>query len=182
MAQSSEPTVHDDPVIHRALVVVGQPLNPVRVVGIREIREIYARLRAGAPPAGLNAFRAAAGSDGPIYVNRDSEVYRSAARRPSPLDLLRLAATLIHEQVHNTDGEHAAYRLQSDFVRSRLNSLPWGQQAEARRYLHRLEARACSRGHAERVLRERRSPASPVRQRVSRIGRDSPSKDATASR
>lgn len=74
-------------------------MNPVRVVGVREIREIYARVRAGAPPAGLIAFRSTGDpSDSSIYVNRDSHVYRSAAREPSALGLLKLAATLVHEQ------------------------------------------------------------------------------------
>lgn len=159
---------HDDPVIQRALVVVGQPVNPIRVVGLQEIREIYARLRAGAPPAGLTAFRATGdASDPSIYVNSDSHVYRGAARRPSALGLLRLAATLVHEQVHNTDGEFAAYRLQSDFVRSRLNSLPWRQQEEARRYLRGLDARAQALGRAEPALRDRDSTESPGERRRS---------------
>ncbi len=147
---------HDDPVIQQALNVIGQPVNPVKVVGAREIREIYARVRAGAPPAGLNAFRATGdASDPSIYVNRDSLVYKDAARTSSVFGLLKLAATLVHEQVHNTDGEFAAYRLQSDFVRSRLSSLPPRQQEEARRYLQGLDARANGLGRAERVLRER---------------------------
>jgi hypothetical protein len=151
---------HDDPVIRRALVVVGQPVNSVTVVDREEIRMIYTRLRAGAPPDGLNAFTVTGDpNDQRIYVNSDSDVYRRAASTPSPLALLKLAATLVHEQVHDTDGEHAAYRVQSDFVRSKLSGLPRRQQAEARRYLQGLEARACARAHAERVLRERRMPS-----------------------
>lgn len=151
---------HDDPVIQQALIVVGQPVNPVKAVGLGEIREIYARVRAGAPPAGLIAFRATGDrSDLSIYVNRDSSVYKDAARSSSALGLLKLAATLVHEQVHNTDGEFAAYRLQSDFLRSRLSSLSRRQQDDARRYLRGLDARANGLGHAERVLRERATAA-----------------------
>ena len=40
-----------------------------------------------------------------IYVNQRSLVYESAARTPSAITLLILAATLVHEQVHNTDLE-----------------------------------------------------------------------------
>jgi hypothetical protein len=148
---------HEDAVIDLALAVIGQPVNPVELVDAQEIERIFARLRAGAPPTGLIAFRPAIGSREPIYVSRDSDVYRSAARQRSPLALLRLAATIVHEQVHNSDGEHAAYRVQSDFVRSRLHTLPARQQGRARQYLRVLESRAASLGHAERVLRERRS-------------------------
>jgi hypothetical protein len=149
---------HTDPVIQRALLVIGQPISPVKLVSVQEIREIYNRLGAGPPPSGLNAFRVrAGGEDARIHVNRDSDLYRRAARNPSPLHILRLAATLVHEQVHDTDGEHAAYRVQADFVRSRLMDLPRRHRAEARRYLQKLDERANSRGRAERRLRERRT-------------------------
>ena len=151
---------HNDPVIDSALAVVGQPVNPVELVGSEDIKKIFARLNAGAPPIGLNAFRPMVGSLEPIYVNRDSALYRTAARRRSALALLQLAATIVHEQVHNSDGEHAAYRVQSDFVRSRVPTLPAREQAEAQRYLRALDSRAYSRGLVERVLRERRSVAS----------------------
>jgi hypothetical protein len=132
---------HDDPVIQQALIVLGQAVNPIRVSAPAQIREIYARrLGAGAPPAGLNAFRAP--YDPHIYVNMDSGVYTSAVRTRSALAVLKLAATLLHEQVHNTDGEFAAYRMQSDFVRSRLRSLPWRQQEAARLYVQNLDVRA----------------------------------------
>ena len=163
---------HNDPVIHLALAVIGQPVDPVELISSPEIGAIFTRLQAGAPPTGLNAFRPRVGSLEPIYVNRDSAVYRSAAGRRSALALLQLAATIVHEQVHNSDGEHAAYRVQSDFVRSRLHSLPARQQAQARQYLRALDSRAYSRGHVERVLRERRSAES----------RDGQSRPATTGR
>jgi hypothetical protein len=72
----------------------------------------------------------------------DSGVYTTAVRTRSALAVLKLAATLLHEQVHNTDGEFAAYRMQSDFVRSRLRSLPCRQQEEARLYVQNLDVRA----------------------------------------
>lgn len=153
---------HQDAVIDLALAIIGQPVDPVELVGRHDIREIFARLRAGAPPRELNAFRPAIGSHEPIYVNRDSAVYRSAARHPSGLFLLQLAATIVHEQVHNSDGEHAAYRVQSDFVRSRLHSLPARQQVQAQQYLRALDSRASARGQFERVLRERRWAQSRI--------------------
>lgn len=149
---------HADPVIQRALVVLGQPMNPIKVVGLQDIREMFARMRAGAPPAGLNAFRAT--GDANVYVNRDSPVYERAARLASALDWLVLAATLVHEQVHNTDGEFAACRRQSDFVRSRLHTVPARQQQAAARYLRGLDARAHALGRIERTLRERATRAS----------------------
>lgn len=143
---------HDDPAIQHALTVLGQAVNPIRVADAEEIREIYARTRGGAPPAGLNAFRAPGDmSDPNIYVNKNSLVYRRAAQKPSALTMLKLAATLAHEQVHNTDRDFAASRLQSDFVRSRMNSMPWRQQEEARRYLQGLDARASALARAEQL-------------------------------
>ena len=142
---------HDDPAIRQALIVLGQAVSPIRVVGPDEIRGIYARTPdAGAPRAGLNAFRAPDTSDPTIYVNRDSHVYRSAARRPSALALLKLAATLVHEQVHDTDRDFAAYRLQADFVRSRMQSMPRRDKEAARLYLQGLDARASALADAER--------------------------------
>jgi hypothetical protein len=155
---ADEAVRHADPAIERALRIVGHPLGPVNIVSLQEIREIYRHLGAGAPPAGLNAFRLrAGGAEARIYVNRDSRLYRRAARHPSPLDLLRLAATLVHEQVHDTDGEHAAYTIQADFVRCRLAGLPRKYRQDARLYLQQLDARADARGQAERRLRERRT-------------------------
>jgi hypothetical protein len=119
-------------------------VNPVQVVGIDEIRTIYARTPAAGPsPTGLIAFRAPGDPrDATIYVSRHSSEYTQAARKPSPLVLLKLAAVLAHEQVHNSDGEAAAYRLQADFVESRLSRLPWQQRDSGRAYARMLSARA----------------------------------------
>jgi hypothetical protein len=93
----------------------------------------------------MNAFRVRGGTIGAtIHVNGESAVYRNAARKPTAIALLKLAATLVHEQVHRADGDHAAYRLQSDFVRSRLGGLPRDQQEEARRYIVSLDTRAAA--------------------------------------
>jgi hypothetical protein len=149
--------VNGDGPIPAALAVLGQRVNPVRVAGAEEIRAIYGK-GGVAPPAGLNAFRAPYHANDPaIYVNGDSELYRRAARTLSPLVLLQLAATLLHEQVHNTDGEAAAYRLQSDFVRDRLQHLPGRVREDARRYIERLDARANAHAWvAERLRTPRR--------------------------
>lgn len=150
---------HADSAIQQALIVLGQAVNPVLVVGPEEIHEIYARAGIGDPTAGLNAFRSPDDMTDPnIYVNRDSAVYMNAVRKPSALTALKLAATLAHEQVHNSDGDAAAYRLQSDFVRDKLRGLPWHQQEGARRYLEELDARARALARAERLR-----PQSPGR-------------------
>jgi hypothetical protein len=61
---------------------------------------------------------------------------------------MKLAGTLLHEQVHNTEtgaeGERAARRKESDFLRSRIDSLPKWQQKEAREWLRRLDMEAAN--------------------------------------
>jgi hypothetical protein len=134
---------HEDVAVRQALVMLGQPVNPVRVVTSDRIRELYWRTGMGDPPPGLHAFRAPGDmSDPHIYVNADSTVYREAVSKPSAVNMLKLAASLVHEQVHNTDREFAAYRLQSDFVRSRLKSLPPHQGEAAARFMEIVEAAA----------------------------------------
>lgn len=156
---------HDDPAIGAALGLLREAVNPVRVVGSDEIRRIYAR-GAAAPPPGLNAFRAPGdATDATIYVNGDSPVYRDAARQRSVFASLRLAAVLMHEQVHNTDGDAAAYRLQSDFVRSRMQGLPRGQREHARRYVDALDARA-------RAFARVQALSLPLRDRVALLSCD----------
>jgi hypothetical protein len=58
----------------------------------------------------------------------------------------------VHEQVHETDGEHAAYRRQADFVRSRLDILPKSERRRADRYWKSLEIRAISLALVERTV------------------------------
>lgn len=150
--------VHDDPVIQEALLVVGQPLNPIEVVDGQRIRDLYMHEAGIRPTSGLDAFRAPGTAADPyIYVNRASVIYRSAARRSSTLARLKLAAVLVHEQVHNTDREFAACRLQADFFRSRLHLVPGRDLSAARHYLEGLEARA--RALARQVARWPRTPA-----------------------
>lgn len=144
---------HDDPVIRQALRLLGQPVNPVKLVGTQELRAIYRGWGSFLqPPRGLVAVRGADRACNPhIYVNRDARVYQAAVAKPSPINLLKLAATLAHEQVHNSDGEYAAYRLQSDFVRSRVGGLPWRYRDEAGRYLRELDERARAFARTERL-------------------------------
>lgn len=134
---------HWDVAVRQALVMLGQPLNPVRVVTPDRIRELYWRTGMGDPPPELQAFRAPGDlSDPHIYVNADAVVYREALSKPSAVNTLKLAATLVHEQVHNTDREFAAYRLESDFVRSRLKGMSSRQAAAAAPFMERVEAMA----------------------------------------
>jgi hypothetical protein len=151
-ADSAAPP-HLDPVIRDAARGLSLPVNDIRVLSTGQVREIFHRAGGGAPPAGLIAFRIK--GDPLIYVHAESEVYRSAADRPSPFHLLRLAATLVHEQVHDSDGEPAAYRRQADFVRSRLPELPADQRARAHIYWHALEVRAISMAKASAAHRRR---------------------------
>lgn len=143
-------------VVQRALATLGQPVDPVRVVGFDEAREIYRRIpgaRALTPDlAGtLHAFRVVGGDT--IFINRDSVIYRDVDREPTALGLLKLAGILVHEQTHSNDGEYAATRLQADFVRSRQRALPRREWAAARAYLAELEARATALGRGTRKAR-----------------------------
>jgi hypothetical protein len=133
-----------DPTIRRALDCLGQVVDPVEVVSLDEATALYAGVPgAGAPSPGVIAFRLRRGdSMSRIFVNREAGTYRGAARKPTALSILQLAATLLHEQVHRTDGEQAAYRLQADFVRSRLPRVPRRERARAERYLESLEVRS----------------------------------------
>lgn len=147
---------HADAVIHHALFVLGQPINPIRVLGSEEIAEIYSKGGIEHPPHGLLAFRSPVDATDPtIYVNRASNIYLLATRKASSLNVLKLAATLVHEQAHNTDSEMAAYRLQADFVRSRLEDVPWREKEDARRYLAELDARARALVTASHTRRSR---------------------------
>ena len=177
----AEPTPHVGvTVVHEALQLLPQSLNDARLLSPAQVREVYSRTQGVLPPAGLNAFRIP--DDPNIYVNAESEVYRDAARNRSAFHLLRLAATLLHEQVHETDDEYAARRLQADFVRSRLDALPPAQRASADRYWRTLEARAVSLGLAERRSRTAsyrstsRTIAAMVLVRESTTTRSSPAK------
>ena len=152
LAAASEPTSHTkDTVVANAVRILPQAITNVRVLSALQVRQIYSRVAGAVPPAGLNAFRIQ--GDPNIYFNAESEVYRDAARAGTAFHLLRLAGTLLHEQIHETDGEYAARRLQADFVRSRLQTLPSSQRERANRYWSTLEARAISLARAERARR-----------------------------
>jgi hypothetical protein len=154
-------TTVEDSAIGRALALIGQPMNPVVIVDAEQARRMYGRLAgAGEPPADLNAFRAPGDPADPrIYVVRSSRVYRDALRRGNALAVLKLAATLVHERVHDTDGEAAAYRLQSDFVRSRLHMLSPAQRRHGWHYVQALDWRAAALA-PDRLLALRQAAAA----------------------
>jgi hypothetical protein len=135
----------------RAVLLVAPPADDVRVLSSRQVQEIYLREAGTTPPVGLNAFRLQ--NDPKIYVNAESKVYKQSESRPGEFHALRLAATILHERVHETDGEYAARRRQADFVRSQLRFLPSSQRRDADRYWRTLEGRALSLAIAEGRLR-----------------------------
>jgi len=139
-----------DPTVRHALHLLGPSTDEVIVLAAHQVRSLYARMGTTVP-AGLTAFRIPGAS--PIYVNATSPVYADAAHDASPFNVLRLAATLLHERIHETDDEFAASRLQADFVRSRLPFLPRSERERAERYWRRLETRALMLALAERRLR-----------------------------
>ena len=143
------PTNTGDAAIGDALRLLQQPINTIRVLSAPEVQDVYRRMAATQPPRGLNAFRLP--RDPNIYVNAESKMYRDAVRNRTEFDLVRLAATLLHEQIHETDGEYAARRVQADFIRSRLKGLPVSQRARGEHYWRTVEARAASLALAERA-------------------------------
>ena len=131
---------HQDPVVQRALVLIGRRVSPIALVDLPAIRQIYSRLPgARVPPPGLNGFRVA--GDPALYINRDSEVYAAAAQGGSPFAILRLAAVIVHEQAHDTGTELAACRAQLDLVRRLAGTVPRRERAKLRQYREALEAR-----------------------------------------
>lgn len=142
-----------DPVIRRALLLLDD-VNPIAVLTTGEVREIYARTPgARTMPPGLIAFRLP--DDPVIYINRDSVVYSSAATAPSAFASVRLAATLLHEQVHGTDGEYEASRIQADFVLSRMDRATPHERRQLRQYWEVLNARAAALARARQIQRGR---------------------------
>ncbi len=141
-------SAHSDPVIQRALGLVGQGLNPIQVVGVPDIEQIY---RESAPGAvGSDGARRRLGFvmalrrpddqiDPNIYVNKEAPAYKTARNPKDALAGLKLASILLHEQIHNTDDERTARIKQADFFRSRMGSLPQSQRAEAAEYLRVLD-------------------------------------------
>ena len=130
-------TTHEDPTIQRALDLLGQGVNPIKTVTPDEATGIYSKY-GKQPSDAMLAFRAPGDQTDPnIYVNNQSDMYKKAGK--DPLAQLMLAATLAHEQVHNTDGEEAARRIESDFIRSKMGSLNHPQQQKAKQRISSLE-------------------------------------------
>jgi len=117
---------HGDPAINRALQIVGQPINPVRVVGLDEIAELYKRMGdTGATDpkrrSQISGFRAP--GDPTIYVSRESKEYKRASNEKDLPGHMLLAALLAHEDTHGPalDDEVAAKQKERDFLIDRLS-------------------------------------------------------------
>ena len=155
-ARSAE---HEDPVIQRALKLLGQAINPIKVVGHGEVENIY---REAAPQRmktkadkerlwGVAGFRRPYDTemeDPNIYINKNHERYGNAKQKRDILAQMQLAGTLVHEQIHNTEvgeaGEGAARRKEADWFRSQIDKLPKWQQPKARELLHNLDVLAAN--------------------------------------
>lgn len=99
---------------------------------------------------GRPSTRGADGVPSAARCERSTHLRQPASARLPERSVLILAGTLVHVQVRNTDRELAAYRLQADFVRGRLQSLPRRDHEAARRYVQQLDARARAFVWAER--------------------------------
>lgn len=139
-----------DPVIQQALDILGQRVNPIKVVEPADYDSINLPKALQPSTAKAVGFRVWRGKrpDEPIYVNRQSNTYQNALNRQSPADALMLASTLAHEQTHETEhgdiGEGAAMRKQADFIQSRMPDLLKNEDDYRRiqHYLRQINARA----------------------------------------
>lgn len=154
---SERSMTHEDAVIQRAMSLLGQPVNPVQVVSQSDVEAIY---REAAPERvknrqdeirlwGVGGFRRPNDEEDPnIYINKNHELYRRAKDKGDNLGNLLMAATLAHEQTHNTEhgneGERAARRIESDFLRSRIDTLPSHDRREALERLRMLDLMAAN--------------------------------------
>lgn len=144
---------HQDPAIQSALDIVNQALNPVKVVTPKEIVDIYAqRGIAKREPQierdviGLRAPWAQGQEHDPhLYINGASKQYQKAAKG-SDLQQLLLAASLVHEQTHETErgdvGERAARAIESSFLESKLGTVGPNDQVKLKELIAQLNALA----------------------------------------
>jgi len=118
---------HEDPAVQRALDIAGQDLNPVKLVDPMEAQAIYSKTIDAKPSPKLQGFRAPQSTDPTIYVNRESNVYKNAAKNPNnKLAQLLLASLLIHEQTHDEgSSELVPQRFEADFLRSKRDMIGW---------------------------------------------------------
>ena len=135
---------HEDPAVQRALNLVNDDLNPVKLTTPQEAAGIYKRTTLHTPSENMIAFRAPSSSDPNIYVNKASEQYKRAVNKPNDkLAQLLLAASLVHEQTHDIEGsEYAPRRLEADFLRSRRKDLNWDEQAKLDELIMSLDSLA----------------------------------------
>lgn len=134
---------HGDPVIQRALGVLGQPINPVKVVDFETAigmypeggRQLSKQGLQQRRDGGLGGFRNPADKNDPnLYITSSSREYKAAQNDKDDGAVAILAGMLVHEQTHNTDGESAAYRKESDFLRSKLDKIkPANREAVKKR-------------------------------------------------
>jgi len=144
---------HEDPVIQRALKLLGQAVNPVQVVEPQDYNSINLPGALHDQASKAVGFRVWRGEqpDEPIFVNKKSTVYDKASNpRSGNLEALLLASTLAHEQIHDTErgevGEGAALRKQADFLRSKLKTIRTPDERRSlEHYLRVIDERANQR-------------------------------------
>ena len=130
-------TQHENPTVQSALDLLGQGVNPIKTVTLDGARAIYEKY-GKQPSDNMLAFRAPGDQTDPnIYLNQESEMFRKAGK--DPLSKALLAGTIAHEQVHNTDGEAAARRIEADFLRMMLSKLNHPQQQELKKRIAGIE-------------------------------------------
>jgi hypothetical protein len=140
---------NSDPTIQRALDILGQDVNPVKVVPWDEVKRLYDEAGYPVTPKEekekrerLGAFRRP--NDPNIYISGEAKEYRRAVKNPKDIGAaLILAGILAHEQTHETekgpDSEWATRRKESDFLQSKLETVPSYQRDSVRDRIRQQE-------------------------------------------
>jgi hypothetical protein len=143
--EQSQTCTHDDATICRALTLIGQALDEIKVVGNNEIATLPMDEGLRKVARVSHAFRLWFGDrlHPSIYVNRETAAYRNAARGGGRLADLILAAVLVHEQTHKTEpDEVSAYRAEASWLGGQLGPLSAEERAEMLPYIEQLRQKA----------------------------------------
>lgn len=146
--ETARTAVHTDPTIQRALTLLAQPVNPVRLVTPNDYDAIGLPKPLHPFTSKQSGFRVRRGetADPDIFINKDSPLYKAAQNTQNQIAATVLASTIAHEQTHSTEhgsvGERAAQRIQADWLRTQVGNLPPRERDRLWAYIRELDAGA----------------------------------------